>query len=300
MTPARPTLQSGRRYRPGPRRRRRRPPAQHTVWRLPPRRRAPATACAPVCSQAIPTARPSSVQPSLSIRRAAPRRRGRAAASAFSERLELEPQRIAQRSPSGFLQRGLIGGSRFGTSLLRSENVPALRGIQGFEARVRLCFENFQRCVGLVVVEQYACQPQGGGRAYFIAPRVLDDPLKLRARGLQVSRLKMDFGRNQRCERRVSAARKVLQNRPRSLPGRLEIVGARRLLQRVVQHGGLRGLRALIPCPGVPCSDSREHERGSENDRAAVVLPPGFQGGKLFLFFEVVRAHSFSPVPKSR
>src|SRR6266545_5807563 len=249
-------LQSGRRCRPGPRRRRRRPPAQETIWRLPPRRRAPATACAPVRLGATPTVRPSSARSSLNIRRGASRR-GKAAASAFSKRLELESQRIAQRSRSGLFQRGLIGGSRFGAPLLRSENIPALRGIQGLETRMRLCFENFKRCVGLVVVEQYACQPQRGGRAYLIAPGVLDDPLKLRARGLQVPRLKLDLGRNQRCERRVSAARKVLQNRPRSLPGRLEIVGARRLLQRVVQHGGLRGLRALIPCPGVPCSDSR-------------------------------------------
>src|SRR6266852_4634907 len=293
-------LQSGRRYRPGPRRRRRRPPARETIWRLPRRRRSPATTCAPEYLRATPTIRPSSVRPNLNSRRAASRRRGRAAASAFSKRLELESQRVAQRPRSGLFQRGFIGGSRFGAPVLRGENVPALRGIEGLETRMRLCFENFQCCVGLVVVEQYACQPQCGDRTYLIAPGVLDDPLKLRARGLQVSRLKLDFGRNQRCERRVSAARKVLQDRPRSLPGRFEIVGARRLLQRVVQHGGLRALRALIPCPAVPRSDGREHERGSESDRAAVVLPPGFQGGELLLFFEIVRAHSFSPVPKSR
>src|SRR6266849_3139809 len=198
------------------------------------------------------------------------------------------------------LQRGLVGGSRLGTSLLRSEYVPALRGIEGFEARMRFRFQNFQRCVGLVVVEQYACEPQCGDRAYLIAPGVLDDPLQLRARRLQVSRLKLDFGRHQRRERRVGATRKVFQNRSRSLPSRLEIIGARRLLQRVVQHGGLRGLRALIPRPAVPGRESGKHQSRAEDDRTAALLPPGFQGGELFLLFEIVRAHSFSPVPKSR
>src|SRR6267378_2283118 len=191
-------------------------------------------------------------------------------------------------------RRSLVGGSRLGTLLLRSENVPALRSIESLESRMRPCFQNFQRGVWLVVVEQDARQPQGGDRAYLIATRVLDDPLKLRARGLQVCRLKVDFGRNQSRERCVGAARKVLQDRPRSLPGRLEIVGARRLLQRVVQHGGLRGLRALIPRPAVPCSDRRAHQRGSENDRAAVILPPGFESCELFLFFEVVCRHVVS------
>src|SRR6266849_112021 len=300
MPPAPSRLRSARRYRPGPRRRRRRPPARETIWHLPPRRRSPATACAPVCLRATPTARPSSARSSLNSRRAASRRRERAAASAVSKRLELESQRIAQGPRFGFFKRSLVGGSRFGASLLCSENVPALRGIQRLETRMRLRFENLQRRVGLVVVEKHAGQPQSGDRADLVAPGVFDDPLQLRARGLQVSRLKLDSGRNQRCERRVGAARKVLQDRPRSLPGRFEIVGARRLLQRLVQHGGLRGLRALIPCPTVPRSDGREHERGSESDRAAVVLPPGFQGGELFLFFQIVRAHSFSPVPKSR
>src|SRR5436190_15282890 len=296
MIPARSTRRSGRRCRPAPRRRRRQPPARETISRPPHGRRSPATACAPLRSRAIPGARPSSARASLSIRRGASRR-GRGAASALSERLELQSQRVAQRSRSGLLQRGPVGGSRLGTSLLRSKNVPALRSVEGFEARMRLCFENFQRSVGLVVVEQDARQPECGDRAYLIAPRVIDDPLKLRARGLQVSRLKVDFGRHQRCERRVSAVRKVLQNRPRGFPGRLEIARARRLLQRVVQHGGVRGLRALIPCPAVPCSDRRAHERGSENDRTAMLLPPGLQGGELFLFFEVVCRHGVSKVP---
>src|SRR5258708_848628 len=154
--PARSTPRSGRRYRPGRPRRRRRPPARGTIWHLPPRRRSPATACAPVCLRATPTARPSSARSSLNRR----------------------------------------------------------RGASG---------------------------------------------------------------------RREGAARITLQNRPRGLASRLEIVGARRLLQCVVQHGGLRGLRALIPHPPVPTSDSREHERRAEEDRAAVVLPPGFESCELLL-----------------
>src|SRR6266853_15243 len=300
MTPAPSRLRSARRYRPGPRRRRRRPPARETIWHLPPRRRSPATACAPVRLWATPTARPSSVRSTLSSRRAASGRRERAAASAVSKRLELESQRIAQSPRFGLFKGSLVGGSSFGASLLCSENVPALRGIQRLETRMRLRFENLQRRVGLVVVEKHAGQPQSGDRADLVAPGVLDDPLQLRARGLQVSRLKLDFGRNQRCERRVGAARKILQNRPRRLASRLEIVGPRRLLPRVVQDGGLRGLRTLIPHPTVPGRNGGKHQSRAEENRAPVLLPPGFQGSELFLFFEIVRAHFLSPVPKSR
>src|SRR5712671_1074428 len=297
---ARSRLRSGRWYRPGPRRRRRRPPARGTIWHLRHRRRSPATACAPVRLRATPTARPSSVRSSLSSRRAASGRRERAAASSVSKPLELQAQRIAKGPRFGFFKRRLVGGARFGALLLRGENVPALRGIESLETRLRLRLENFERGVGFVVVEKHAGQPQSGNRADLIAPRVLDGPLQLRARSLQVSRLKLDFGRNQRCERRVRAARKILQDRPRGLASRLEIAGARRLLQRVVQHRGLRGLRTLIPHPAVPGRDGCKHHSRAEENRAAVLLPPGFQGGQLFLFFEIVRAHSFSPVPKSR
>src|SRR6266853_5643582 len=147
MTPAPSRLRSARRYRPGPRRRRRRPPARETIWHLPPRRRSPATACAPVCLRATPTARPSSARSSLNSRRGASGRREGAAASTVPKRLELEPQRIAQGSRFGFFKRCLVGSARFGAFFLRGENVPALRGIEGLEARGRLRLENFQRGV---------------------------------------------------------------------------------------------------------------------------------------------------------
>src|SRR5258708_40377660 len=136
MPPAPSRLRSARRYRPGPRRRRRRPPAQETIWHLPPRRRSPATACAPVCLRATPTARPSSARSSLNSRRAASGRRERAAASAVSKRLDLESQRIAQTPPSALFIATLVEGPPFGASLLCSENVPALRGIQRLETRM--------------------------------------------------------------------------------------------------------------------------------------------------------------------
>jgi len=60
-----------------------------------------------------------------SSRRAASGRREKAAASAVSKRLELESQRIAQRSRFGLFQRGLVGGSGLGAFLLRNENIPA-------------------------------------------------------------------------------------------------------------------------------------------------------------------------------
>src|SRR5713101_9768688 len=50
-------------------------------------------------------------------------------------------------------------------------------------------------------------------------------------------------------------------------------------------------LRALIPHPAVPRAESGERQSRAEDDRAAMLLPPGFQLGELFLFFEIVCTH---------
>src|SRR5262249_10251159 len=144
----------------------------------------------------------------------------------------------------------------------------------------------------LLVVEQNARESQARDRAYLVALRVLDHPLKLCAGGLEIPGLEKDLGRDERGERRVGAARVVLENRARGLACRLEVVGAGRLLERVVERGGLRRLRALVPGPAVPGRDRGRDEDRGEADSAPMLLPPGLERGELLLFLEIVGAHA--------
>jgi hypothetical protein len=108
------------------------------------------------------------------------------------------------------------------------------------------------------------------------------------ARRLEVARLEVDPGGEQRTHRPVGGAAVLLDQRAGRRLDLVDITGLRGHLELVVDDRGGRGFTGLVPAPGAPARDREQHHRDHGEQKVAVAVPERLEGGELFLFFQVV------------